>query len=521
MPDPNIKRFMSLFRGFEQRHGRFEIDRDQSSGKMVGHANTVDKEPTLEDYANHLDGATGIGIIPLTGSNKVYFAAIDIDDYSMDPVDIAWKVKDLPVFVTRSKSNGTHVWLFIPNGARADLVISTLKSWAGELGYGGCEIFPKQSSRASKEDIGNWINLPYFGKTRQCIAVLNSEDKSWKELGLAEFLDFAEAGSKGVTESWLHDIGGQIKRQRDVSTSKVDYVDGPICMERLKEKGLIEGGRNIFFANLAVYFMRKYGSGDIAKLKCSELNEAQDHPLGKNELERTVKSVTKKEYGYQCQSHPLKGYCDRTKCLKRRFGVGSNSLDLPFEMGGFTMILTEPPMFAFNANGFRITVSCIADLLNQRKFRELIAERIRKIPPMMSQPKYDQLVQSWLDQAEEVTPPPDTDSRLMWVDELKSFIATRKHSIRDKLLAGRVWIDPDNPDVAHFQMKDFKKFLKTNNVEYDGRTLYQYLRMKVALEYNKQGTTVKEQSVRLYSIDIRNLQLVSEMDASVNITDVM
>ena len=35
------------------------------------------------------------------------------------------------------------------------------------LGYGGSEVFPKQTELKSKDDTGNFLNLPYFSGTIQ------------------------------------------------------------------------------------------------------------------------------------------------------------------------------------------------------------------------------------------------------------------------------------------------------------------------------------------------------------------
>ena len=129
----DAEKFMGIFRGYELRHGRYKIIRHEQSGKLSGHAKTVDACPTLQDYQDHIDGKTGIGIIPLTNTNKCYFAAIDVDVYPVDINDIVWRVRRLPVFVTRSKSGGAHIWLFIPKGVDAIEAITVMKSWAGEL----------------------------------------------------------------------------------------------------------------------------------------------------------------------------------------------------------------------------------------------------------------------------------------------------------------------------------------------------------------------------------------------------
>ena len=46
-----------------------------------------------------------------------------------------------------------------------------LISVSAVLGYGGSEVFPKQVELKSKDDTGNFLNLPYFNcknTTRYC-----------------------------------------------------------------------------------------------------------------------------------------------------------------------------------------------------------------------------------------------------------------------------------------------------------------------------------------------------------------
>ena len=37
-----------------------------------------------------------------------------------------------------------------------------LKHWAHTLGFGNCEIFPKQTMREQPYEVGNWLNMPYY-----------------------------------------------------------------------------------------------------------------------------------------------------------------------------------------------------------------------------------------------------------------------------------------------------------------------------------------------------------------------
>ena len=442
-----------------------------------------------------------MGIIPLTGSNDAYFAAIDIDNYSLDINDLVWRVRKLPVFVTRSKSGGAHIWLFCPEGAPAKNLVGVMKHWAGELGVAGSEIFPKQVARARKEDAGNWINLPYYGNSRKCIVVDNEEKQTFKTLELPDFLDFVAQYAAGVTLDYLENVAPKVTARAEKG-AKEDFVDGPPCIESLWKGGPPEGGRNNFFLNLTVYLQRKYNSAEAVESKVIAYNEQMgDGKLPLQEIKTTIKSAIRKEYGYQCNQEPLKSFCQRSECLKRAFGVGSRSMDMPFEIGGFSKILTNPPMYCFNVDGVRVVIKSSHDLLNQKRFRAHIVDAASKIMPIMQQHKFDELMQEWLDHAEDVIPPPDADPRTQILDALKEFIEGRSHVQRDRILKGHAYVDEETK-IVYFRINDFKRYLKQNHVVFDDRELHQYLRENLGVVYEDKGTTIQGESVRLWSVPL-------------------
>jgi hypothetical protein len=69
----------------------------------------------------------------------------------------------LPLVVCRSKSGGAHLFLFVNQWASAKDMQEVLRHVAAALGYGDCEIFPKQTSLQLKRgDVGNFLNLPFY-----------------------------------------------------------------------------------------------------------------------------------------------------------------------------------------------------------------------------------------------------------------------------------------------------------------------------------------------------------------------
>ena len=70
---------MKLFEGLPRAHGTYEIKGERADGKKQGKATTVREDVTLEKWQAHLDGKTGIGIIPINDDSSCKFGAIDVD----------------------------------------------------------------------------------------------------------------------------------------------------------------------------------------------------------------------------------------------------------------------------------------------------------------------------------------------------------------------------------------------------------------------------------------------------------
>jgi len=97
--------------------------------------------------------------------NNCKWGCIDVDKYSMDIKSTIKKIRELklPLFPYRSKSGGLHLFLHIDGVITASEMINKLTEIAGVLGFGDCEIFPKQRTiNVELGTIGNWLNLPYF-----------------------------------------------------------------------------------------------------------------------------------------------------------------------------------------------------------------------------------------------------------------------------------------------------------------------------------------------------------------------
>jgi hypothetical protein len=180
-----LEQFMTLFRGFENGHGQHELSgQPDASGKIKGKAYTKSFGASEKEYMAHLEGkGVSLGLIPLMADNRCWFGAIDIDvkgDTSplKEPIEqLEARVRKLefPLVVCRSKSGGAHLYLFCNEPILAKDMHARLAHFSQKLGYGGCELFPKQFTRVNENDRGNWINIAMYGclskegTTRYCI----------------------------------------------------------------------------------------------------------------------------------------------------------------------------------------------------------------------------------------------------------------------------------------------------------------------------------------------------------------
>ena len=106
--------FLKAFEGFGQAHGQTDVSNQRMNGKQKAKSFIVRQPLTLELVQGHLDGKKGVGAIPINENNKCKFGALDIDQYPLDHISLATKLKELkvPCIVCRSKSGGAHIFFF-------------------------------------------------------------------------------------------------------------------------------------------------------------------------------------------------------------------------------------------------------------------------------------------------------------------------------------------------------------------------------------------------------------------------
>lgn len=336
--------FAALFAGNLRSYGQWDpATRNMSTEKA---------EVTLDNYARHLDGRMGLGIVPITDGGTVLFGCIDVDNHGkggdgldLDHAEIAKRVEHyrLPLVVTRSKSGGAHLYLFGSDYLPSKLVIRLLNSWRDMLAFPNhVDIFPKQDSvvtKSGEKSLGNWINLCYFNaENTDRYAVDANGDRMSFEL----FISYAQ--SRRVTVEQLQEMAHR------------EHLEAPPCVQKMIHSGVESGSRNDSMYNVVVYLKR--ARPDSFFDDAMELNKTMfDKPLPPAEAKKVIRSASRRDYLYKCGEEPCKSLCDRKVCVTREHGISteeSKELDAQDGLPQFTELIeykSEPPRWGLHVNG--------------------------------------------------------------------------------------------------------------------------------------------------------------------------
>lgn len=361
------EQFKLLFTGRESSYGVHIPDDSPfvEGEKRKGKSYTEKEVITDGVYESHINGELSIGIVPLTEDDTVFFAAIDIDVYPLDPRRFCafFNRFALPFITFKSKSGGAHAFVFFKKEALAKEVIPLLKRTVELLGLPEkTEIFPKQSSAAA---VGNWINLPYFDAYRTTRYAY--DDKG-------EPLDFDTA----MSLAWERRT---TVRELNALLSRMPFSEAPPCLQRLYLSGLVNEAnhnRNKFLFNACVYLKRRNPDDYEPRLK--SVNNSLPNPMDELELEKTVlRSFINGEYSYQCDEPWLADFCNKSICANRKFGKSSIYVsDFSFE--NLRQINSDPPYYIWRIDGKDMTFYSEAELRRQDKFADYCVRYLHRCP---------------------------------------------------------------------------------------------------------------------------------------------
>jgi|TARA_R110002020_G_scaffold524_1_gene2608 hypothetical protein len=440
------EKFLSLFSGCEGAHGQTNVLGRARHGKQQAKYEIVREPLTVELVQDHLDGKLGVGSIPIDETNNCLFGALDIDDYNLDLPVLLAKIKrfKLPLVLCRSKSGGAHLFLFLSEKVAASEVRDRLAEFASVLGWGNCEIFPKQEEViVERGDVGNFINLPYQNAKYTTRYALKEDGGS---LTLDSFLDLA--ASMQISAKGLANV--------KISSDKAVLPDGPPCLQQLTEFGTPEGGRNMTLLNVGVYY-KQAAPNDWKELLEKHNQDYCSPPLPAREVVIVQEQLEKKEYFYTCKSEPLHGHCNKSLCRSRKFGVGDANSHVP--VGGLTVVESEPPVWFIDVDGARLELST-KQLQMQVEFQRACMEQMYKMPAKMKEADWRDLVDRLLSDATRISVPEELTQKGLFVELVENFCTSRIQAhTPEELLTGKPWTEEG---VTYFKLSSLQDFLKRN-----------------------------------------------------------
>ena len=437
-----IEQFIKIFTGLQRAHGVTYITKKGTDGEKIKGKSFIKREPvTKELWENHLNGIEpSLGIIPINEENKCKWGCIDIDNYTeFDHKKLINKIKllNLPLIVFRSKSGGAHVMLHTTVFVEAKLIRDKLLSVSAVLGYGGSEVFPKQIELKSKDDTGNFLNLPYFNHT-------NTTRYAFKEDSTAATLEgFFELYEKNkITPEQLE----QLKIKRPES----EFSDGPPCIESLTQNKLDDGRDRVLYQYIQ-YAKRKWPTDWDKKINPFNYKYFTI-PLDDKTIQDKIKFNSKKDLGFKCNEEPMCSHCDKKLCRTRKFGIGGETV-FPI-LSDLQKILLDKPYYYVNVDGERVKLENATTLYDQRLFQISVLEQADKILPSISKKEYKKYVQTLLDGKETIDPPAGSSKIDQLGEHLEEFCTNRSSNTASKedMIRGNVWT---HEEKHHFIFSKF------------------------------------------------------------------
>ncbi len=291
---------MKLFACGKSAYGLYRIDKNQrrADGKVEGKAHTLREPVSLELWEQHLSGTQGFGIIPIREDDLCSWGVIDVDDYAIKLIPLAKQIKDLPLVLCRTKSGGAHLFLFTTDPVPASLMQLKLREVASNLGFGGSEIFPKQTHiLVERGDFGNWLNMPYFNEKETDRYGIGPNGKP---LSLTAFLKASQG--KALSQEQLE--GWTLEAQVGDA-----FSDGPPCLQVLAGRKIKKGNRNNALLNVGIYCKLKYPErweeelepegwkNPIRKVKPPRLSDFRLEPVDMDDVKAIVDMCDSSFYG--------------------------------------------------------------------------------------------------------------------------------------------------------------------------------------------------------------------------------
>lgn len=480
------QRFLQIFKGKNNTYVKNELPKtrpqegEKIKTKITNNEGKVDKEL----LSHHLLGDFGVGICPVNAEGKCYFGVIDIDMYKPKIKRVLHFIKEyqLPLLPFRSKSGGLHVYLILTKSVSAKTMRETLNniSYYFSLdmlyGKGKVEVFPKQDKA---EGFGSSITLPYFNCENPYTYLLDLDGNQ------VEFKDALEYIQKHLTT---------IEAVKD-ALEKLPYNDAPPCIQRIllsEEVGGEDTGRNNFLFSFAIYAKKKYGSGFESYVEA--INSSFESPLEGSVVDQICASVRDNEYIYKCKDIPCNGFCNKTECKKREFGLGKDKGHfMDIEFGQLFRYMTAEPYYIWKLRlqgqeqWKDVVFKDEGYLLDQKNFAKMCIRYLNKAPYQVSNNDWNQTLNTILPNLIEVEVKQESDtSGLSVVRNAFILYLANKQTRRDtpyQVRGGLCYRKVENGKAKFFfTAQGFTKYLQNQKVNFDMALMRETLKQFGAIE---------------------------------------
>jgi len=470
---------MVLFAGYNKVHGVYKLTGDvEPSGKRKGKAATLKEPVTVDMWTDHLTGNQGLGVVPINELSLVKFGAIDVDVYPIQFEELYAKIEtlSLPLILCSTKSEGAHLYMFLKEWVPASLVQERLRAFAAILGFGDSEIFPRQTTIIeSRGDVGQWINMPYFGGSRMAMG----------KDGFLEIEEFVKvAYSKQLNQKELESF--QLPIQEILPS-------GPPCLQILIKSGFPPGTRNNGLFNLGIY-ARKSNPDSWRNLVEEYNNTFMDPPLSMTEVLGVIKSLDKKDFTYLCKQQPIIQYCNQERCRTCEHGIGKHDIGMP-RFGTLTKLTTEPPIWFLEVEGGGRLELTTEDLQSPRSFQKVCISALNIMPSLPKAAEWEDIIRRLLQTVTIIEVPKEATPKGQLIQHLEDFCTSRvQGKCHDDLLLGKPWLY----DRRHFfRMKDFLSYLDRQKFRMDMNMIAAYIK---DLNAQKHFFNIKGKGLNCYSV---------------------
>ena len=413
----------------------------------------------------------------------------------------------------RSKSGGAHLFLFTTEFIAASLMQTKLKVMSEALGFGGSEIFPKQTEiLVERGDTGNFLNLPYHGGMRGLRYAFNEECEA---ISLEDFCKFYENFVQ--TEDQVHEI-----KIDKIQVKQEAFKDGPPCLNKLAQEGFGEGSRNNGLFNIAMY--HKQADPDKWQDAVMISNaEYFDPPLPYKEVNDLIKSIGKRGYDkYRCKDQPICGVCNAAKCRTKRFGVGFDEEQMP-SLGNLTKINSFPPQWFLtvgdqNQEGKRIELKT-EQIHNPNLFAIALLDQANIVAPILKAKDWREVyLKPLMMNLQEIKPLESLDPTVQIENYLYEFTRNRADALTiEDTLEGMPFTDEEK-GCTYFKLDDFYSFLKKSNWDLDKTKTANLIKQNKNIFIEEDRPTIRNSRPRL--IVIKAMQKIKASTSKQNYDEV-